>query len=237
MPIPTASRPAGISPARPPTYARPVVPAGPPPEILPLSQVRAGMVGTAYTVFSGTKVEPFAVRVISIVENFVPKQDVILVKAEDPRVEFSGIAAGMSGSPVYIDGKLIGAIAYAWSFSKTPLAGVTPIETMLAERKRPRRVSDERLAEVGGLPAGFGNGVSMVAAPTSDPAAPGEPRLQAVAVPLSVSGLSMAAMHELAEDLKPFGLVPMRAGGGGGRRVPSGEPGRIEPGSAVGVPH
>ena len=77
--------------------------------------------------------------------NFLPQQDVILIRAEDPRVEFSGIAAGMSGSPVYIDGKLIGAIAYAWSFAKEPLAGVTPIETMLAEGDRPRRATREEI--------------------------------------------------------------------------------------------
>src|SRR5262245_9953085 len=131
---------------------RAIVPAGPPPAIMPLSAVKAGMVGEALTVFQGSKPEPFKVRVISVLRNFLPKQDVILVRAEDPRVEHSGIVAGMSGSPVYIDGKLVGAIAYAWSFAKEPLGGVTPIETMLAERQRPRRsAGKEVLAE--GWPA------------------------------------------------------------------------------------
>ena len=111
------------------------------------------MVGEALTVFHGIKPEPFKVRVVSVVRNFLPKQDVILIRAEDPRVEFSGIAAGMSGSPVYIDGKLIGAIAYAWAFAKEPLAGVTPIETMLAERSRPRRAT-RSLVEAGELVTG-----------------------------------------------------------------------------------
>ncbi len=208
-----------------PAYTRPAVPSGAPPAIMPLSDVHPGMVGEALTVFSGTKPEMFKVRVVSIVENFIPNQAVILVQAEDARVEFSGIAAGMSGSPVYINGKLVGAIAYAWSFSKLPLAGVTPIESMLAERKRPRRVTDDALVERGQWPA------------SPNPAqasAPGEPRLQAVSVPLSVSGLSMAAMNELTEEMRPYGLVPMRAGGGG-RRTPVPTPGRIEAGSAVGV--
>ena len=126
---------------------RAVVPSGPPPAILPLSEVRAGMVGQALTVFQGTKPEPFKVRVVSVMRNFLPKQDVILIRAEDPRVEFSGIVAGMSGSPVYIDGKLVGAVAYAWSFAKEPLGGVTPIETMLSERARPRRSGSEILAQ------------------------------------------------------------------------------------------
>src|SRR3954452_9572105 len=125
---------------------RAVVPSGPPPAIMPLSDVKPGMVGQALTVFQGTKPEPFKVRVVSVMHNFLPKQDVILIRAEDPRVEFSGIVAGMSGSPVYIDGKLMGAIAYAWSFSKEPLGGVTPIETMLSERSRPRRVREETMA-------------------------------------------------------------------------------------------
>src|SRR4029453_8981477 len=118
---------------------RAVVPAGPPPAIMPLSAVKAGMVGEALTVFQGSKPEPFKVRVISILRNFLPKQDVILIRAEDPRLERSGIVAGMSGSPVYVGGKLMGAVAYGWSFSKEPLGGVTPIESMLAVRDRPRR--------------------------------------------------------------------------------------------------
>jgi hypothetical protein len=119
---------------------------------MPLSEVRPGMVGHALTVFQGTKPEPFKIRVVSVLRNFLPKEDVILIRAEDPRVEFSGIVAGMSGSPVYIDGKLVGAVAYAWSFAKEPLGGVTPIETMLAERARPRRTNEEILAG-GGAPS------------------------------------------------------------------------------------
>ena len=118
---------------------------------MPLSDVRPGMVGQAMTVFQGSKPEPFKIRVVCVMRNFLPKQDVILIRAEDPRVEHSGIVAGMSGSPVYIDGKLVGAVAYAWSFAKEPLGGVTPIETMLAERQRPRRSGKEVLAE--GWPA------------------------------------------------------------------------------------
>jgi hypothetical protein len=188
------------------------------------------MIGEAWTVFRGVKPEPFKVRVISVLKNFIPKQDVILVRAEDPRVEFTGIAAGMSGSPVYVDGKLMGAIAYAWSFSKEPLAGVTPIESMLAERTRPRRTnSDDMLASSVPVPVGLPH----VAAHTSSP---DEPRLQAVSVPLSISGVSQVAMNDLAEDLKPYGLVPVRVGGGGGRKkgLPVGLD-KLEPGAPVGV--
>jgi hypothetical protein len=219
--------------AHPASVTRPAEPARvplstpPPPSILPLAQVQPGMVGEAWTVFRGVKAEPFKVRVISVLKNFIPKQDVILVRAEDPRVEFSGIAAGMSGSPVYVNGKLMGAIAYAWSFSKEPLAGVTPIESMLAERSRPRRASDDLLA------ANAPSGLPHV---TSHSGGPDEPRLQTVSVPLSISGVSTLAMNELSEELKPFGLVPVRVGGGGGVRkgLPAGYD-KLEPGAPVGV--
>ena len=152
---------------------RATVPSGPPPAILPLSEVRPGMVGQALTVFQGTKPEPFKIRVVSVLRNFLPKEDVILIRAEDPRVEFSGIVAGMSGSPVYIDGKLVGAVAYAWSFAKEPLGGVTPIETMLAERARPRRSNEEVLAG-GAAPSG---GPVPVHHASAEAGPPSEPRV------------------------------------------------------------
>src|SRR5438270_438191 len=105
----------------------------------PLTEVRAGMKGYGLTVFQGTKPERFDIRVIGVLHNFLPKQDVILVQSDDPRLLHSGIVAGMSGSPIYIDGRLAGALAYGWHFAKDPIAGVTPIESMQAELKRPLR--------------------------------------------------------------------------------------------------
>jgi hypothetical protein len=208
---------------------RALVPGGPPPRIMPVSEIRAGMVGEALTVFSGTKPEPFKIRVVSVVHNFLPQQDVILIKAEDQRVAFSGIAAGMSGSPVYIDGRLIGAVAYAWSFAKEPLAGVTPIETMLAEGDRPRRSTAAEM-EAGDLVNG-----PMPTVALRDPGSDARSSLLPVAVPLSISGLSPGALGELELALKPYGIIPVRAGGGGGSRIPVAEQPRISPGSAVGV--
>src|SRR5262245_43443868 len=238
---------------------RAIVPSGPPPAIMPLSEVKAGMVGEARTVFQGTKPEPFKVRVVSVLRNFLPKQDVILVRAEDPRVEHSGIVAGMSGSPVYIDGKLVGAIAYAWSFAKEPLGGVTPIETMLSERARPRRSGKEVLAEGWSPPDTSGKGTRFVnagpgvphasLAPQSDgpaalarglglpPTAPtvgtGEPRLLRASVPLSVSGFTARTVAELGDALAPTGLVPLQAGGS--RKPGPPAAGHVAPGSAIGV--
>jgi hypothetical protein len=224
---------------------RAIVSGGPPPAILKLADVRPGMTGQALTVFQGTKPEPFKIRVVAVLKQFLPKEDVILIRAEDPRVEHSGIVAGMSGSPVYIDGKLMGAIAYAWSFAKEPLGGVTPIESMLAERARPRRKSPNELyasddAGAGpGLPALADARPGASSAGTSIAGASiagmGDGRLVRASVPLMVSGFTARSVAELTEALRPSGLVPLQAGGGRELRPGKLEPGHVEPGSAIGV--
>jgi hypothetical protein len=202
------------------------------PAILPLSEVHPGLVGEAFTVFEGVKPEAFKVRVLSVVPNFLPKQDIILVRAEDPRVANCGIAAGMSGSPVYVDGKLMGAIAYGWSFAKEAMAGVTPIESMLAGRQRPRRPPGDPFLVDNGRALAPGQAAQRAAAPAlSD----GEPRLQPASLPLAVSGISDAAMRELGETLRPFGLVPVRAGGAGGKKPTIAPAEAVQPGATVGV--
>lgn len=203
------------------------------PAILPLSQVRPGMLGEAFTVFEGVKPEAFKVRVLSVVPNFLPKQDIILIRAEDPRVATCGIAAGMSGSPIYVDGKLMGAIAYGWSFAKEALAGVTPIESMLAGRQRPRRPpGDPFLADNG--PALTSERPSQIAAVPA--LSDGEPRLLPASLPLAVSGISDGALRELGESLRPFGLLPVRAGGAGGKKPTAAQAAQaVQPGATVGV--
>ena len=170
---------------------------------MPLADVKPGMVGQALTVFQGTKPEPFKVRVVSVMHNFLPKQDVILIRAEDPRVEFSGIVAGMSGSPVYIDGKLVGAVAYAWSFAKEPLGGVTPIESMLAERRRPRRVGREYFAE-GGPDNGQGQ-----AKPSGQPGGQESLRIPAALSSNSAMGTSRAGFGSPDALSRGLGLPPI----------------------------
>src|SRR5947207_6324226 len=121
------------------TGPAPIVSTAKTPGIILLAEVRAGMKGYGLTVFQGTKPERFEVRVIGVLHNFLPKQDVILIQSDDPRLLHSGIVAGMSGSPIYIENRLAGALAYGWHFAKDPIAGVTPIESMLSEMKRPLR--------------------------------------------------------------------------------------------------
>src|SRR6266481_1660917 len=104
------------------------------PEIFPLSQVQPGMKGEGYTIFAGDQIEKFDLVVLGVMPNFLaPKQSIILVQLLGPQVEHTGVVAGMSGSPVYIEGKLAGALSLKLGqFAKEPLAGVTPIENILS---------------------------------------------------------------------------------------------------------
>ena len=94
---------------------------------MPVSQIHRGMKGYGLTVFEGTRPERFDVEVIDVLKNFRPRQDLILIKTKHPRLEVAKVVAGMSGSPIYLDNKMIGAYAYGWSFGSEPVAGVTPI--------------------------------------------------------------------------------------------------------------
>lgn len=114
-------------------------------EVLPLAQIKPGMQGTGRTVFSGDRIEEFGVEVLDIVRNFYPQLDVILVRLSGPQVEHSGVVAGMSGSPVYFNGKLAGALALRFGeFPKDPIGGVMPIEAMLRVAAQDRHYEQER---------------------------------------------------------------------------------------------
>src|SRR5678809_843196 len=121
-----------------------------------LEDLRPGMKGTARTVFSGTETEEFGVEVLGVLPGFPgPRQSAIIARLTGPNVEKTGVFAGMSGSPVWIDGKLVGAIAFSFPFSKEPIAGITPIKQMIdlfdkgsenIKPKEPRVVSFSQLA-------------------------------------------------------------------------------------------
>ncbi len=114
--------------------------------IMPLREVHAGLHGIGKTVFSGDKVEDFDVEILGILENTGPKESLILARLSGGPLEHTGVMQGMSGSPVYIDGRLIGAVAMAFPFAKDPIAGIRPIEEMLAVDNLPdaRRVQPRR---------------------------------------------------------------------------------------------
>ena len=127
----------------------------------------------------------------------MPKQNIILVRVEDERVQHTGVAAGMSGSPIYIRGKLAGALAYAWTFAKEPLAGITPIESMLRDSRRPiRKKRRTRPALV------------RLSAPMSISGF-GHADLRRVSVPLALSGIEPAA-HTLPSCACAINIVYRR---------------------------
>src|ERR1700691_6466421 len=115
---------------------------------IPVSQIHAGMRGVAYTVFEGVKPESMDVEVLGVLRNVNgPKGDIILVRLHGTKVEYTGVVAGMSGSPVYLDGKLAGALAFRiGEFSKEPIAGVTPIADMLEINALDQSPAEESVA-------------------------------------------------------------------------------------------
>src|SRR5262249_51764677 len=109
-----------------------------PTDTMALADVKSGMKGHGLTVFSGTTPERFEIEVISTLHNFRPHQDLILIKTPNhPRLDIARTVAGMSGSPIYLNNKMIGAYAYGWTFGAEAVAGVTPIHSMLDELARP----------------------------------------------------------------------------------------------------
>ena len=171
-------------------------------EILPLSQVRTGMQGYAYTVFAGDQVEKFDLVVVGVMPNFLgPKQSIILVELKGPKVEHTGVVAGMSGSPVYLDGKLAGALSLKLGvFTKEALAGVTPIEDIL-------HPPDQA--------AGTGSGAGQFALPTTAATLGGLPSgaaLQPIETPLVFSGFQPSALQPFATQLQSFGFVAAQGG-------------------------
>ena len=180
-----------------------------------VDEIKPGMVGYGLTVFEGEKPERFAVRVIAVLHNFLPKQDVFLIRSDDPRLVHSGIAQGMSGSPIYLDNRLAGALAYGWGFSKDPIAGVTPIAAMTRELERDLR-----------------SPVPHALAPSAAAEAQG---LHPASLPLSVSGLTPEAVAELGTALAPYHLVPQQAGGSRGPRRTGGKAPRFVPGGSIAV--
>jgi hypothetical protein len=126
-PVPSASTPAGAG-----------LPSDRPAEILPVEKVTPGMKGYGFSDLGGGRgIQRFEVEMIGVLKRFAPKQDLILAKVSGAGLEHSGIIAGMSGSPIYVDGKLVGALAYGWPFSKDPICGITPIQSMLDIRHAP----------------------------------------------------------------------------------------------------
>ena len=115
-------------------------------ETIPVDAIEPGMVGEGRTVFSAEKIETFKVTIMGVLRNYGPNQNMILARLEGGPLADTGVIAGMSGSPVYIDGKLIGAVAYSFPFSKEPIAGITPIGEMIEATATP--ISRRKVAKL-----------------------------------------------------------------------------------------
>lgn len=223
-------------------------------DIIPVEKIKKGMKGYGLTVFEGTKPERFDVEVIDVLPNFRPRQELILIKTFHPRLEVAKVVAGMSGSPIYLDGKMAGAYAYGWTFGAEPIAGVTPIRAMIDELERPlpkiidgwkldlspqKAKSDEKRADVGrsrrytGRLEQYDVRRHAEALARFAPAT-GDATLKPVATPILLGGLTGGAVEFARELLSPFGLEPLQAGGGGGKEDPS-APTRFVDGGAIGV--
>jgi len=186
------------------------------PDIFPLKDVRAGQHGIGRTVFSGTKVEDFQVEVLGVLENLGPRQSIILARLSGGPLANTGVMQGMSGSPVYIDGKLLGAVALSFPLSKEAIAGIRPIEDMLHVNPQPPR--------------------NIAAATPRRAFIAGDARLEDIATPVSFTGFTPAALEHFAPQLRQLGLDP-RQGVSGGGNIPDrlGDPRQLEPGSMISV--
>jgi hypothetical protein len=199
----------------------------PPPStsFFPLSEVHRGLRGTAYTVFEGTQPEAMDVEILGLLHNALgPHQDMILARLHGTKPEYSGVVAGMSGSPVYVDGKLLGALAYRiGEFSKEPIAGITPIEQMLQVRDETR--SPELLA------ANQGTRNTEPGTASAD----GAEIVKPIETPLVFTGFSPEALEFWKTHSAGLGLTPVAGigGGNGSTAMTIAAPGSVLPGSAI----
>ena len=222
------------------------------PALFPLEDLRPGMKGTARTVFSGSETEEFGVEILGVLPGFPgPRQSAIIARLSGANVEKTGVFAGMSGSPVYIDGKIVGAIAFSFPFGKEPIAGITPIKQMIdlfdrgpenVRPKEPRVVSFAQLAGTDwkpNLPKPAVSSVSLLA-----PVSAGSPlmpllgqQMAPIATPLVFSGISQESLSVFAPQLVASGLLPVSGAGGSAAVTPLAEVNEntFPPGSSISV--
>jgi hypothetical protein len=206
------------------------------PQIIPVSQIHAGMRGVAYTVFEGVKPESMDVEVLGVLHNVNgPKGDIILVRLHGQKVEYTGVVAGMSGSPVYLDGKLAGALAFRiGEFSKEPIAGVTPIADMLeisALDRSPAEESSATKPSMSAVDKMSGPGLSAVLPGTADSGVKNVANyLRPIESPLVFNGFSEQAIHLFSDQFATAGIVPVM---GAGSMSTDKQPEPIEAGSAI----
>ena len=199
-------------------------------QLLPLKDVHAGMHGIGRTVFSGSQISDFDVEVLGVLENIGPKESLIIARLSGGPLEHTGVMQGMSGSPVYIDGKLVGAVAMAFPFSKDPIAGIRPIEDMLRTPAASPAAQPAR-RQLGLAEKDLTRGISR---PQSTMA--GDARMVDIATPISFGGFTRATLDAFEPQLKALGLEPRQGVGAGSEVSPKmGNPADVKPGSMISV--
>jgi hypothetical protein len=217
-------------------------------KIFPLAEVRRGLHGVAYTVFEGVTPEPMEVEILGVLKDAIgPGQDMILARLHGEKPEYTGVVAGMSGSPVYIDGRLAGAISYRiGQFSKEPICGITPIEQMFEVRDG-QAAGGVRLAEGNGqeqkqtaeILSGAQNDASrentgILRSAQNDNSLPvaGGGEVQPIETALVFGGFSQQAVERFGGQFRALGMTPV-AGLGGAAEPGTKQPEPLVPGSAV----
>jgi len=213
-----------------------------------VSEVRDGMKGYGLSVFRGTKIERFEVEVVSVLRNFNPKHDVVLVRCRGANLEHTGAVAGMSGSPVFLRDdqgreRLIGAFAYGWTMMKDPVGGVQPIEYMLRLPSEPAPGTEtgaQGTSRTDGtcwhLPATFARRSHRPEASPeaiADASSRRQP-LREMLTPLMISGMPAGVVKEFEPMLLAGRMSPVLAGGAGG--AAQGVAAGIEPGAVIAIP-
>ncbi len=211
-----------------------------------VDDVRPGMKGYGLTVMKGTKVETFQAEVLGVLKNTSPGRDLVLCRLSGLDLERTGIIAGMSGSPVYVDNKLLGAVAYGWAYGKDPVAGITPFGQMreyaesyerrdLAEEGKPRRVGRRHA-----LPAPLAAGASVFDSVTVSQDADADPGrgsdelwLTPLRTPLAATGFTAHSLKLLRERAGGAGLVPVQGGAAGAKVQAEAANVALEPGGPL----
>ena len=214
-------------------------------ERMPLDKIEKGMKGYGLTVFEGTAVEKFDVEILGVLHNIGPSQNLILAKVDSEVIRRAGVIAGMSGSPIFIDGKVIGALAYAWQFAKEPVAGITPIEEMLK--------LSQVVRPAGASPAGAAprmTGAELLGAlATSKPEAAFDKFVksmaarplnvvngaQRIALPMSVSSFSPETIQRFSPYFEQLGFVAVPSGAASASATGKPSKTTFEPGDPVGA--
>jgi hypothetical protein len=206
------------------------------PGFFPLKDVKPGMRGTGRTVFSGSQVDEFQVEILGVLDNVGPKESLILARLSGGPLEHTGVMQGMSGSPIYLDGRLVGAVAMAFPFAKDPIAGVRPIQDMM----RPATAIPSASGPVRRAAIALADRDLTRVLPRPEPGVPsgpaGEARMVDIATPISFGGFSRATLEAFAPQLRALGLEPRQGITAGGKVEPGmGNPADLKPGSMISV--